>query len=112
VPDVSSESIRPPSLRLTPCRPGDRAFFEPSEDHWHGAAPNRFMTHLAMQEVDEQVSPVTRGKPVATSEPLYCGQMAVKKRLGQEKRMNLKSKTPPFAGLSLARSAGLEPATF
>jgi quercetin dioxygenase-like cupin family protein len=26
--------------------PGDRAFFEPGEDHWHGAAPNRFMTHL------------------------------------------------------------------
>ena len=26
--------------------------------------------------------------------------------------MKLKSKTPPFAGLSLARSAGLEPATF
>src|SRR5438067_9732662 len=27
-------------------RPGDRVFFEPGEDHWHGAAPNRFMTHL------------------------------------------------------------------
>jgi redox-sensitive bicupin YhaK (pirin superfamily) len=25
-------------------RPGDRVFFEPGEDHWHGAAPNRFMT--------------------------------------------------------------------
>ena len=25
---------------------------EPGEDHWHGAAPDRFMTHLAMQEVD------------------------------------------------------------
>ena len=35
-------------------RPGDRVFFEPGEDHWHGAAPNRFMTHLAMQQVDEQ----------------------------------------------------------
>ena len=23
-------------------RPGDRVFFEPDEDHWHGAAPNRF----------------------------------------------------------------------
>jgi hypothetical protein len=29
-------------------------FFEPGEDHRHGAAPNRFMTHLAMQQVDEQ----------------------------------------------------------
>ena len=27
-------------------RPGDRVFFEPGEEHWHGAAPNRFMTHL------------------------------------------------------------------
>src|SRR5579884_3338684 len=24
-------------------RPGDRVFFEPGEEHWHGAAPNRFM---------------------------------------------------------------------
>ena len=28
-------------------RPGDRVFFEPGEDHWHGAATNRFMTHIA-----------------------------------------------------------------
>ena len=34
-------------------RPGDRVFFEPGEDHWHGAAPNRFMTHLAMLDVDD-----------------------------------------------------------
>ena len=33
-------------------RPGDRVFFEPGEDHWHGAAATRFMTHLAMLEVD------------------------------------------------------------
>src|SRR5271170_3329319 len=26
-------------------RPGDRVFFEPGENHWHGAARNRFMTH-------------------------------------------------------------------
>ncbi len=35
-------------------RPGDRVFFEPGEEHWHGAAADRFMTHLAMLEVDEQ----------------------------------------------------------
>ncbi len=35
-------------------RPGDRVFFEPDEEHWHGAASDRFMTHLAMLEVDEQ----------------------------------------------------------
>ena len=49
-------------------RPGDRVFFEPGEDHWHGAAPNRFMTHLAMQEVDEQGSPVTWGEHVSDEE--------------------------------------------
>lgn len=35
-------------------RPGARVFFEPGEEHWHGAAPNRFMTHIAMLEVDDQ----------------------------------------------------------
>src|ERR687898_2345111 len=34
-------------------RPGDRIFFEPDEDHWHGATPNRFMVHLALNEVDD-----------------------------------------------------------
>jgi quercetin dioxygenase-like cupin family protein len=28
-------------------RPGDRVLFEPGENHWHGAAPNRFMVHIA-----------------------------------------------------------------
>src|SRR5580765_805076 len=40
-------------------RPGDRVFFEPGEEHWHGAAPNRFMTHIAMLEVDDQGHPAT-----------------------------------------------------
>ena len=34
-------------------RPGDRVFFEPGEEHWHGAAPTRFMTHIAMLDVDD-----------------------------------------------------------
>jgi quercetin dioxygenase-like cupin family protein len=33
-------------------RPGDRVFFESGEHHWHGAAPDRFMAHLALNEVD------------------------------------------------------------
>jgi quercetin dioxygenase-like cupin family protein len=49
-------------------RPGDRVFFEPGEDHWHGAAPTRFMTHLAMQEVDDQGSAVTWGVHVTDEE--------------------------------------------
>ena len=31
-------------------RAGDTVFFAPNEKHWHGAAPNVAMTHLAMQE--------------------------------------------------------------
>lgn len=49
-------------------RPGDRVFFEPGEKHWHGAAPDRFMTHLAMQQVDEQGSAVTWGEHVSDDE--------------------------------------------
>jgi quercetin dioxygenase-like cupin family protein len=44
--------------------PGDRVYFEPGENHWHGAAPNRFMTHIAIQEADDTGSPVTWGEHV------------------------------------------------
>jgi quercetin dioxygenase-like cupin family protein len=49
-------------------RPGDRVFFEPDEVHWHGAAPNRFMTHVAIAEVDDDGSPVTWGEHVTDEE--------------------------------------------
>ena len=49
-------------------RPGDRVFFEPNEEHWHGAAPNRFMTHLAMQQVDEGGNSATWGEHVTDEE--------------------------------------------
>lgn len=32
---------------------GDRVFFEAGEDHWHGATSDRFMTHLAIVQVDD-----------------------------------------------------------
>jgi quercetin dioxygenase-like cupin family protein len=35
-------------------RPGDRVFFEPGEEHWHGAAATRFMTHIAILQVDAE----------------------------------------------------------
>jgi quercetin dioxygenase-like cupin family protein len=46
-------------------RPGDRVFFEPGEDHWHGAAPDRFMTHTAIQQQDEDGNVVTWGDHVS-----------------------------------------------
>jgi quercetin dioxygenase-like cupin family protein len=49
-------------------RPGDRVFFEPGENHWHGAAPDRFMAHIAMQETDESGSAVTWGTHVTDDE--------------------------------------------
>lgn len=52
-------------------RPGDRVFFEPGEEHWHGASPERFMTHLAMHQVDDQGNPATWGEHVSDEE--YSG---------------------------------------
>jgi quercetin dioxygenase-like cupin family protein len=49
-------------------RPGDRVYFEPGENHWHGAAPNRLMTHIAIQEADESGSPVTWGAHVTAEQ--------------------------------------------
>lgn len=33
-------------------RPGDTVHTPPGEQHWHGALPDHFMTHLAMWEDD------------------------------------------------------------
>jgi quercetin dioxygenase-like cupin family protein len=49
-------------------RPGDRVFFEPGEEHWHGAHPNRFMTHLALQQADDDGEVVTWGTHVTDEE--------------------------------------------
>ncbi len=45
-------------------RPGDRVFFEPGENHWHGAAPMRFMTHIAMQQANDAGEVVAWGEHV------------------------------------------------
>lgn len=49
-------------------RPGDRVFFEPGEEHWHGAAPDRFMAHVAMLDVDEQGNNAVWGDHVTDAE--------------------------------------------
>jgi quercetin dioxygenase-like cupin family protein len=49
-------------------RPGDRVFFEPGENHWHGAAPTRFMTHLAMLDVDDKGNSAEWGDHVSDAE--------------------------------------------
>ena len=45
-------------------RPGDRVFFAPGENHWHGAAPTRLMTHVAMHEADDDGNVVAWGEHV------------------------------------------------
>ena len=49
-------------------RAGDRVFFEPGEEHWHGATPSRFMTHLAMLDVDGEGNSATWGDHVTDEE--------------------------------------------
>ena len=49
-------------------RPGDRVFFEPGENHWHGATSTRFMAHVAMQQNDDTGTPVTWGRHVSDEE--------------------------------------------
>ena len=40
-------------------RPGDVVYIEPGEEHWHGATPDRFMAHVAIQEADDNGQVVT-----------------------------------------------------
>ena len=49
-------------------RPGDRVFFEPGEDHWHGAAATRFMTHVAMQQANDEGTVVNWGDHLTAEE--------------------------------------------
>ena len=53
---------------LETIRPGDSVFFEPGEEHWHGASPTRFMTHIAMLEVDDEGNSATWGDHVTDEE--------------------------------------------
>jgi quercetin dioxygenase-like cupin family protein len=44
-------------------RPGDRIVFEPGEEHWYGAAPDRFLTCL-LAVARESAAQVDCGRPV------------------------------------------------
>jgi quercetin dioxygenase-like cupin family protein len=49
-------------------RPGDTIYTAPGEWHWHGAAPDRFMTHLAIWEAPEQGAEIEWGDLVTIEE--------------------------------------------
>ena len=51
-----------------PIRAGDTVRFDADEDHWHGAGPSTFMTHLAMQEVADDGSDAVWGDHVTDAE--------------------------------------------
>lgn len=42
---------------LFEARPGETLVCPPGEEHWHGAAPDRFMEHIAMWEATADGSP-------------------------------------------------------
>ena len=48
--------------------PGDSVWFEPGERHWHGAAPDSLMVHLAVQLADEKGSAATWQEPVTDAD--------------------------------------------
>ncbi|MGH7082702.1 MAG: (R)-mandelonitrile lyase [Acetobacteraceae bacterium] len=52
-------------------RPGDIVWFEPGEKHWHGAAPDCAMTHIAVAEMKDG-SVITWMEKVTDAE--YAGE--------------------------------------
>lgn len=52
-------------------QPGDVVYIEPGEEHWHGAAKDHFMAHIAMQEADENGEVVTWLEQVSNEEYIH-----------------------------------------
>ena len=57
-------------------RPGDRIFFEPDEDHWHGATASRLMVHIAINEVDAEHPAAHWGDKVTDEEYAAASSLA------------------------------------
>ena len=49
-------------------RAGDTIYTPPGEWHWHAAAPDRFMTHLAIWEVPAEGEETTFAEQVSDAE--------------------------------------------
>ncbi len=49
-------------------RAGDTIYTAPGEWHWHGAAPDHFMTHLAMWEAPAEGPESEWGEPVGDAD--------------------------------------------
>jgi quercetin dioxygenase-like cupin family protein len=53
-------------------RAGDTVLIQAGERHWHGAAPNHAMCHVAIQEASEDGTQATWFEPVADAD--YLGR--------------------------------------
>ena len=51
--------------------PGETVTCPPNEEHWHGAAPDRFMEHLAMWEGPGDGTPETQWREPVTDEQYH-----------------------------------------
>ena len=49
-------------------RPGDTVYIHPGERHWHGAAPDQFMTHVAIAEADDNGKHIEWLEPVSDAD--------------------------------------------
>ncbi len=58
--------------KIVEIHPGDTIHTSPGEWHWHGASPDRFMTHLAMWEAPAEGPESEWGPQVTDAE--YLGQ--------------------------------------
>ena len=58
--------------RVVEVRAGDTVVADPGEWHWHGAAPDQFMTHLAMWEVPADGAETEWGELVTDED--YLGE--------------------------------------
>ena len=54
--------------RIIEVRPGETVYTPPREWHWHGAAPDRFMSHLAIWEAPEDGRPETEWGDLVTDD--------------------------------------------
>jgi quercetin dioxygenase-like cupin family protein len=80
------------SAEVQEIRPGDVVYIEPNEEHWHGATPDRFMAHIAIQEADDNGRMVTWGDHVTDRE---CASLKAEWIVCQRKKTTADAHPPP-----------------
>ena len=84
--------------------PGDTISTAPGEEHWHGAAPDRFMAHLVLMEGDDSDAPQTSwGGPVTDAD--YTAPRCSAAATAASSRRSPATRSAPLPG----RSTGTAP---